>query len=292
MLQEPFSPVFFKRLQQLKIRTRRAFLGSRQGAHRSSRKGHGLEFADFRPYAPGDDFRHIDWGVLARTDRVYVREFREEQDLNVVLILDTSASMAHPEGEGKFELARNLALALGYVALTDGDTVTFSLLGQRNSPRFVGARALPQAYTMLNSVQPGGSFDMLTEVRGAVARQRIPGKCFFISDFLVKIEDAVSTLDYLRARNFEIVVVQTLAPSELQLELSPNELVVDAETGEEIELNIDGSSAKEYALQLARHVEALEQYCGGASITHLLVSSAQDFSELVLTKFPEAGILK
>ena len=62
-MNDPFTPTFFRRLQQLKIRTRRAFLGSRQGSHRSVRKGHGLEFADFRAYAPGDDFRHIDWGV-------------------------------------------------------------------------------------------------------------------------------------------------------------------------------------------------------------------------------------
>lgn len=292
MYEEPFNASFFKRLQQLKIRTRRAFLGSRQGTHRSIRKGHGLEFSDFRAYSPGDDFRHIDWNVLARTDRAYVREYREEQDLNVVVLVDASASMAHPETEGKFTMARDLALALGYVALTDGDTVSFSLLGQRSSPRFTGPRALLRAQQYLRSAEPSGSFVLLDEVRAAIAHQRIPGKCFLVSDFLMDLEEIVETFDFLRSRNFEIVALQVLAPSELRLEFDPNELLLDAETGEEFELAIDSSSTKEYALMLSKHIEAIEQYCKGANITHFLASSEQDCAELVLTKFPEVGILR
>jgi len=80
-----FTPGFFRRLQQLKIQTRRSYLGSRSGSHISKRRGHGLEFSDYRTYVPGDDFRHIDWGVYGRTDRLYVKEFREEQELQVLL---------------------------------------------------------------------------------------------------------------------------------------------------------------------------------------------------------------
>ncbi|MCB0322199.1 MAG: DUF58 domain-containing protein [Bdellovibrionales bacterium] len=288
----PFTPSFYKRLQQLKIRTRRTFVGSRQGSHRSLRKGHGLEFADFRAYAAGDDFRHIDWGVLARTDRMYVREFREEQDLNVVVLLDTSASMGFPEHQQKFELARSLALALGYVALTDGDTVTFSLLGRLNSPRFVGPRAIARAQRILGEATPGGSFDLLTETRAAIARQRIPGKCFFISDFLGDLDGIFATFDYLRSKNFEIVALQVLAPSELTLELDATCLVVDAESGREVELSLDGSSAKEYAIKLADHIERLEQFANRSGIDHLLIPSNQTVDEVVLSRLPEAGILK
>ena len=176
-LADPFTPSFFRRLQQLKIRTRRSFLGSRQGSHLSKRKGQGLEFSDYRPYAPGDDYRHIDWGVYGRTDRVYVREFREEQDLNVLVVLDTSASMGYPQGERKFESARDLALSLGYVALTDGDSVIFSMLGQQNTPRYSGPKALSRAAKALYDVSPQGSFSLTSELRAAIARHRIPGKC-------------------------------------------------------------------------------------------------------------------
>lgn len=289
---EPFTPVFFRRLQQLKIRTRRSFLGSRQGSHRSLRKGHGLEFADYRGYVPGDDFRYIDWGVYGRTDRVYVREFREEQDLNIMVLLDTSTSMGYPEGAGKFELARDLALALGYIALTDGDTVTFSLLGQRNTARFSGQHALGPAAKELREAKPGGNFDLLAEIRGAVARHRIPGKCFFISDFLIELEDQYNTLDYLRAKNFELCLVQVLAPAELALEIEQAPLVVDAESGEVVEMALDRSSRQEYAKQLSAHLSGLERYCAKAGIPYLLVSSTDTVFNIVLTKLPELGVLK
>ena len=287
-----FTPTFFRQLQQLKIRTRRAFLGSRQGAHRSMRKGHGLEFADYRQYVPGDDFRHIDFGVYGRTDRLYVREFREEQDLNVIVIIDASSSMAYPEGSRKFDLARELGLALGYVAMTDGDTVTFCMLGQRTTPRYSGPRALSKARKELNQCAPGGAFEFAVEVRAALASQRIPGKCFFLSDFLVPLHDQFESLDYLRSRNFEICVLQVLAPEELRLETSLSGLVVDAETGQEIELALDRASVQEYGLKLAEHVEALQNYCHRAEIDYLLVSSAESAADILLRKLLQAGVLK
>ena len=292
MITDPFTPSFFRRLQQLKIRTRRAFLGARQGGHRSLRKGHGLEFADFRAYAPGDDYRHIDWGVFGRTDRIYVREFREEQDLNVSVILDASASMAYPEGENKFEMAKYLALSLGYVALTDGDSVVFSILGQNNTVRFVGSRSLSGARKELEKVVPKGRFELLHEVRAAISKQRIPGKCFFVSDFFYPLEEIYPMLDHLRARNFEVCLIQILAPSELKLRADSSEVFIDSETEEVLELSIDGSSAKDYAPELGRHIEALEYYANRTGMNYLLLSSAESVSDAVLSKFPEAGILK
>ena len=194
--------------------------------------------------------------------------------------------------ENKFELARDLALALGYVALTDGDSVTFSLLGQKNTPRFVGPRSLTRAAKELHAAKPGGSFQMVDEIRGAVAGQRIPGKCFFVSDFLFDLHQQFEALDYLRSRNFEICVLRVLAPSELKLPAGQVELAIDAESGVEIELALDKSSGQEYALNLAYHVESLERYCHGAGIAHLLVSSDQPLAEVVLTKLPEIGVLK
>jgi len=291
-MQDSFSPTFFRQLQQLKIRTRRAFLGSRQGMHRSARKGQGLEFADYRQYTPGDDFRYIDFGVYARTDRLYVREFREEQDLNVMVLLDASTSMGYPEGSNKFELARALALALGYVALTDGDTVTFCLLGQRTTPRYTGPQSLSKAMKELHGARPEGVFALLSEVRAAMASQRIPGKCFFVSDFLYPLPEQFDALDYLRSRNFEICVLRVLAPQELQLDAGLADVVVDAETGQEVELALDRSSREQYALALAEHIEGLEHYCRRAEIEYLLVSSAEALNDIVLRKLPQIGVLR
>lgn len=289
---EPFTPGFVRRLQQLKIHTRRAFLGSRQGIHRSTRRGHGLEFSDFRVYTPGDDFRHIDWGVLARTDRLYVRQFREERDLQVSVLLDGSASMALPEGEGKFEMARNLALSLGYVALTDGDLVTFDLIGQKESPRFRGPRAISRAHAFLHSVQPGGNIEFAAAVRAAVARQKAAGKAFVISDFLFDENEQIDALDALRYRNFDASVIQVLAPSELKLGFDAGSYqVIDAETGEEVEIALSSASRKEYAKILAEHIQMLEHYCQKHGIRHVLVSSDEDVADVVLSRLPALGLL-
>ena len=290
---QPFSPVFFRQLQQLKIHTRRLYLGTRQGAHLSARRGHGLEFSDYRHYAAGDDFRHIDWNVYARTDRLYVRQFREEQELNVMLLLDTSNSMAYPLGEGKFDLMRRMALALGYVALSDGDTVTFALLGQKMTPRYIGPKALTRAWREIETAKPGGSFDFLNETRAAVSRLKIPGKCFVISDFMFAPETQFAALDLLRARNFDVSVLQVLGPSELKFNPpGASSVMVDSETQERVELALDRVSVFEYAKALANHIEELENYCRCAGIAHVLISSQESVSDVVLTRLPELGLLR
>ena len=288
---EPFSPSFYRQLQQLKIHTRRSFLGTRQGTHRSIRRGQGMEFADYRLYTPGDDFRHIDWNVYGRSDRLYMREFREEQDLAVSVILDASASMAYPEGEGKFELAQRLALALGYVALTDGDSVTYCILGQFDTQRFVGPRMLGKVREQLSEIQPSGSPDTIDEVRRFLSRQRMSGKCFFISDFLLPIEQLMPAFDLIRARNFELSLIQVLAPSEAELKLSDAHLV-DSETGEELQLVVDEHTKEAYQELLKQHIGELEDYCYSGSIAHFLTTSNSSVEDIVLKELPEQGILR
>lgn len=290
---EPFSPVFFRRLQQLKIHTRRSFLGSRQGVHSSLRRGHGLEFSDYRLYAEGDDFRHIDWGAYGRTDRLYLKQFREEQDLNVIVILDASASMGYPKGENKFEMARNLSLALGYVAMTDGDSVTFSILGKKNSPKFRGRGNLSKVLRELSDIAPDGKFNFVQEVRKSIINHKLPGKCFLISDFLFDHETQVSAIDVLRYRNFDISVIQIISPSETVLNLaSKNVLVVDSENGQEVELSIGQLSQKEYSRLMSAHIDKLEHYCRKRQISYVLIKSEESLTDVILRRFPAVGILK
>lgn len=286
-----FTPGFFRRLQQLRIHTRKSYLGSRQGVHQSNRKGHGLEFADFRQYSPGDDFRHIDWGIYGRSDRLYVRQFREEQDLNIVILLDTSASMKYPEQ--KFEMAKRLAVSLGYVAMSDGDAVCFGFLGQRNSQKYRGPQLLGKAQQEVMQVEAGGDFDFVTEVKKSLDRQKLPGKCFLISDFLFEFDTQIHALDSIRGRSFDVSIIQVLAPSELSLTFNAGSTFVrDAETGAEEELALSPASKKEYAALLSSHIEKLERYSDKLGIAHLLVSSEEKVEDVVLNRFPAVGILK
>jgi uncharacterized protein (DUF58 family) len=288
-----FTPVFFRRLQQLKIDTRRSYLGSRQGSHISKRRGHGLEFSDYRSYVPGDDFRHIDWGVYGRTDRLYIKEFREEQELQVLFLIDCSKSMGFPEGEGKFELARDLGIALAYIALADGDTATLSFLGREVSPKYLGVRALPRLIELSKRMTPGDQMPLHQEVRKTLGRIRLPGKCFLISDLLMPIEEFVSTCEQVLAKNFELSVIQVLAPGELDLKSDGSQSVlVDAESGDSIELSISSALETDYKKLLARHIQDIELYTQKREIGFALVSSEKTVQQIVLNTLPELGLLK
>src|SRR5439155_26188672 len=133
-LPEEFTPEFIARLEQLRIKTRREYAGLGKGSHLSPRRGSSLEFSDFRHYSLGDDFRYIDWGLYGRTDKLYIKLFKEEEDLLTYIFLDASASMAYPARDAKFESAVAMALALAYVALAAGDRVMIRLLAGSESP--------------------------------------------------------------------------------------------------------------------------------------------------------------
>src|SRR6202041_3489348 len=128
-LPEEFTPDFLARLEHLRIKTRREFEGLGKGTHLSPRRGSSLEFSDFRHYALGDDFRFIDWGLYGRTDKLYIKLFKEEEDLLTYIFVDASASMGYPAGDRKFESPMLTALALAYVDLASGDRVMLRVLG-------------------------------------------------------------------------------------------------------------------------------------------------------------------
>ena len=116
-----FQDQFLKKLEYLHVVSRREFAGQNRADRRTPKRGRGIEFADHRPYAAGDDFRHIDWKAYRRLNRLLLRLFDEEQDLPIYLILDVSASMAEP---AKFDMARRLTAALCYIGLAHLDRMT------------------------------------------------------------------------------------------------------------------------------------------------------------------------
>ena len=303
MLTSSFTTQFYRRLQQLKIRTRRAYLGNRQGGHVSLRKGHGLEFSDYKLYTMGDDFRNIDWGALARSDRLYVKQFREDQDLNVVFLIDGSASMAgmmpHEGGNEtspKFTFCRKLALALGYVALTDGDTVSFSVLGQgKNSQKFSSPKNLARAEKFLASASPSGNINFAKEIGVSVQRLKTPGKCFIISDFLCDVEEVIAGVKLLIGRNFEVVLFQLLDNLELNLNSEFTKVaskIADAETGEMIDVALDENSKREYIKVLANHIEQIEKFAVKSGVPHVLISTDENIEQVVLQRLSGLGLLR
>lgn len=293
MLPPSFTPDLMSQLELLKLRSRRAFLGSRQGAHPSPKRGHGIEFSDYRQYELGDNPRHIDWGVYARTDRLYVKRFQEEQNLHVLIVLDCSASMATPRHEQKWEKSRDLALALAYVALMEQDSVMLAALGGVHTPSFYGARAIHTLGKLLCEMEPGGLKDIENEMRRAASRVRFPGAAIVISDFLMPLPVIQSSFLALRAKNLDITAIQVLGPDDINpLPEASEALAIDSESGEMLELSLDGEGRNEYGVLLVKHNQRLRDFFADARIAYTMALSSKDIAEIIQDSVGATGLLE
>lgn len=208
---ELIDPALAARLDRLDVLSRKTFAGKLQGERRSKRRGRSVEFDDYRPYVPGDDPRHIDWNVLARLDRLFIKVFQEEEDLAVHLIVDASASMNAGAGaSNKMLYAARLAAAVGYIALVNNNRVLCSVLGPVIDPARPisglrqceplrgrrGAQRLCQfllahAFSSLGSGtgddagSVGTAVDFAAAMRAIAARPSGRGACVVLSDLLL-----------------------------------------------------------------------------------------------------------
>ena len=293
MLPDSFTPDFLRRLELVKIRSRRAFLGTRQGGHVSIKRGHGIEFADYRQYELGDNPRHIDWGVYARSDRLYVKKYQEEQDLNIYVVIDASASMFTPRSDRKWERAREIALALGYVALLEQDTVTVSVPGFYNSPAIHGGRAIHQLSKDLLAIEPSEHRDFLKGLKRAVAQMRFPGVAVVISDLLMPGEELREVFNLLRSKNMDTTAIQVLGPQDIEpLPNLESVIAVDSETGSEIAVALSAEAREDYGALLQAHNTALQEFLAGARISYVQALTTQDLSDFMVNNLPSTGLLR
>ena len=291
----PFSQEFLNKLETLRLRARRRYLGKRKGVHLSPRRGTSLEFADYRNYVPGDDPRTVDWGLYARTDRLYVKVFQEEEDLFAYLFVDASASMAYPETDGKAAAARSLALALCYVILSTEDSVRLHRLktGHEDStPFYFGRRRMLEAREFLEEEPPGEKLELRASIARHLSGLRRPGRAIVISDFLLPIADFQAGLNLLRAAKLDILVVQTLGASELRPEATGVERLVDAETGEQRDVRLDPKARTIYLANLQRHQREIRSFCHRAGVQYALYDTSTDLEDFVLTELAALGLLR
>jgi uncharacterized protein (DUF58 family) len=300
MLPAVFTPQFLARLETLQLRSRRKFVGSRPGRHLSPRRGAGLEFADYRPYTPGDDLRYIDWKLYCRTDRHYIKLFQEEEDLYTYLFLDLSASMAYPASDEKYAAARNLTLALAYVVLAKDDAVKLHALTsdetEQATPFFRGRRRFVQLNDFFVGLQPQGQLHPPAALARHLHALHRPGKAIWVSDFLFPMDVFHTSLNLLRAANFDLAVIQVLGSAEADPPLRPaGARFVDSESGGSALIRFDARAKKAYVDRLERHNRELRSSCHQAGVRYAqFVTGAEapnDFHDFVLRELPALGVL-
>jgi uncharacterized protein (DUF58 family) len=210
------------------------------GLHRSPHRGFSVEFAEHRAYQPGDDLRFIDWRMVGRSDRYYIKQFEEETNLRSYLLLDTSASMAWSsaaELPTKFWYVRQLAASLALLLVRQGDAVGVQAFDSK--PRLLmpargGRQHWNEMVRQLSTFEASGQTDAGSAIRDIAGRLRRRGLVILMSDLLVEPEETRLALRFLRHRGHEVLVFHIMDPGERELPAIGDARFVDPETGDEI----------------------------------------------------------
>jgi hypothetical protein len=295
-LPSEFTPDFLARLEQLRIKTRREYAGMGKGAHLSPKRGSSLEFSDYRHYSPGDDFRYIDWGLYGRTDKLYIKLFKEEEDLLTYIFLDASASMAYPAADRKFESAVAMALSLAYVALASGDRVMIRLLagdGERLASGFVyGRHRIVELARRLNAVRPAGRLDLLPALARELVSIKRAGKVFVISDYLMMLNSITTGLGLFGAAAMDVTAVQILGGLEISGQgIEGNVELVDAETGEHVRVAMGTRSRQQYRETLLRLSREIKTFCFKRGLHYTLYTTDRGFHDFFIRAATELGLV-
>jgi uncharacterized protein (DUF58 family) len=211
------------RLGSLEVLTEGIVEGFLAGLHRSPRRGFSVEFAEHRQYQSGDEPRYVDWKLLGRTDRLYVKQFEEETNLRAMLVLDASASMAwtgSPERLTKLDYSTRLAAALALVLLRQHDAaglVTFDQSVRTVTPARARTRHWATLARTLARTGAGTGTAAEPALRQVVAALRARGMVIFISDLLLDRALVLKALKYLRHRGHQVLVLHVADPAELEL---------------------------------------------------------------------------
>jgi uncharacterized protein (DUF58 family) len=284
---------FLKKLDRLAILTRRAMAGEIQGERRSPRRGSSVEFADFRPYTSGDDIRQIDWNLYARMERIFLKLFVAEEELHFHLIVDTSASMDWG-APNKLRYAKQIAGAFGYIALANLDQVSVTAFaaggGAAQLPGVRGKRGAVPLFGFLQRLPASQGGDLAKSCHRYMQTARTPGPLLLCSDLLdAGWRDALSALS---SRPFEITVLHTLAPQELEPELDGDFRLTDVEGGPAVEISADIELLRRYRENLAAWRAEIESFCNGRGMIYLPVDTSLPVEEFVLGRMRRRGVLR
>jgi uncharacterized protein (DUF58 family) len=238
------DPVFFSRLDSIELRARSIVEGSMHGLHRSPYLGLSVEFASHREYTPGDDLRHLNWKLYARHDRLYIKEYDADTNLNLYLLVDASASMnCANTGRSKLHYAASLAGALAHLALRQGDAVGLTLFADTVTtylpPRAKGNQ-LDEVLAAIAStkLRPATDNDRALHEAAELATRR--GMVVVLSDLFGDLPAIVGGLDHLRYFNHEVILFQILDPWERDLSVDGNIRFRDLESGETLTTQAEG----------------------------------------------------
>ncbi len=301
------TPELLRRLEQFQLLAARRAKSSSKGERRSRARGQSVEFADYRTYVHGDDFRYLDWNLYGRLEKLFLKLYEEERELPVRIFLDASESMTVGEPR-KFHFARQVAAAIGYVALSGFDRVSvipfpdlandagtdpatrIAELAARGALRSVrGKKSAIQFFRNLGTLTAGGPAYLNEALRRGALEARQAGGAVVLSDFLDPA-GYESGLTALVGRGFQVDLVQILAPDELSPSTFGDLRLVDSETGAMQEVTFGRFRLKSYRQTVQNFMQRLREYCKRRGINFFTASSNTDLQDLLLKQLRQAEV--
>jgi uncharacterized protein (DUF58 family) len=274
---------FLRKLERLKLLTRRGVKGPQRGEHIAWRSGASLEFLDYRKYHIGDDFRYVDWNVYGRLDKLFIKLFRAEESQTIHMLLDTSRSMGFGT-PAKALAAKKITAALSYLCLANQDRVTLTAFAERLGAFLSTAKSTgsyPAVMRFLRGIGTGGVTDFDGCLSAYAMRTRRAGVAVILSDLMVP-DGFEEGLEALRYRKFDINVIQILDSTELAPDFHGKLRLKEIETGEVESISVDEEILAIYQKVLQGFIEGKRNYCQQRGVNYYLFDTAMPFENFII----------
>lgn len=287
----PFDARFLKVLETLNLLARRTLAGDSRADRLTLRKGASTEFADYRRYTPGDEIRYIDWNVYARHGSLFVKEFNAEENVHVSVLLDVSKSM---DFGAKFNAARELAAALGYIGLANYDSVSLFTFGEAVKPLLKFLRGRGKVHELLTAVEgltPEGPTDLRRAFASAIPRLRGRSLVLIVSDFY-DIEGYQAGILELLSQGFGVHLVHLVTPEERNPELRGRVSLLDLESGRVREITVTARTAESYRRRFDQFCLEIDEFARAHELACARVSAEDPLERRVVEILRSGGILE
>ena len=265
-----------KKLAHLNIKSRFVVEGSVTGAHRSPFKGFSTEFADHREYAKGDDLRHLDWRVYARSERYYIKQYEENTNLRAYVLVDCSGSMAYQsDGISKFEYACHLAAGLCYLIIKQQDSAGMAIFDDRIRSYFPPKSTVGHLRNMLDvliDLKPDQKTDTGIAMHGMAEMLKRRGLIIIISDLIDDADKVIKGLAHFRQKRHDVIVFHVMDDWELNFPFEKVGEFLDMETGEKIRV-APKEIKEEYNKEITKFLETYKSACFESTIDYVTINT-------------------
>jgi len=279
-------PEVIKRIARLDLRARHVVEGFLSGLHRSPYFGQSVEFRQHRPYAPGDDLRYVDWKAWAKQDRYYVKQFEEDTNLRLTLLVDVSSSMRYGAGAmSKYDYAATIAVSLAYLVLRHQDAVgclAFDETARMVVPQRTTRNHLDSVIQALEASEPARKTDLYQIIRSATETYSRRGMVVLISDLLVERDGLFRGLRLLRSRGHDVIVFHVLDDDELDFPFNGPTQFEGLEVPMHLKCN-PRALREGYLNALETYLEEVRRACSGQNVDYSLVRTSQPLGGVLAT---------